>query len=173
MAPLLGWLALHPVYAKDMNFVITMDRADLQRRVERMFPIIRENPLIAVRLRHPQVILREGSDRIGLRLEIAASAAGQFSVSGLATVDGILRFVSDSGEFYLDDARVRELRIENIPPAYEEQIRQLADGVVGDLLLERPVYVLGQLGEAKRIMGSKMKSVAVHNGKLIVELALP
>jgi hypothetical protein len=88
-------------------------------------------------------------------------------------VDGVLRFMNSSGEFYLDDASIEELRIENVAPLYLEQVRQLADGLVRDLLQERPIYTLGQMGEEKRIMGSDIKSVTVHDGKLLIELALP
>lgn len=167
------WLTLQPVYAKDTNLIITLDRADLQRRIGRMFPITREGELVTVQLQHPQVILTEGSDRIGLRLQIHATAAEQFSVSGRARVDGVLRFANDTGEFYLDDASVEELQIDNVEPLYLDQIRQIADGVVRDLLQDRPIYTLGQMGESKRIVGSEIKSVTVRNGNLIVELAMP
>ncbi len=173
MLLLMAWLTLQSVYAKEMNFIITLDRADLQRRVERLFPVRRENDLVGVKLFHPQVILHEGSNRIGLRLRIDAAAAQQFSVSGSARVDGVLRFMNSSGEFYLDDASIEELRIENVEPFYLDQIRQIADGAVRDLLQERPIYVLGQMGESTRIMGSDIRSVTVRDGKLIIELALP
>lgn len=166
------WLALQPAYAKDMNLILTLDRADLQRRIDRMFPLVREDELISVHLHDPQVILTEHSDRVGLRLRVDA-AATQFSVSGLARVDGVLRFANATGEFYLDDASVEELQIDGIPPLYLDQIQQLADGVVRDLLQERPIYTLGQMGESKRIMGSEIKAITVRDGKLIVELAMP
>ena len=170
---MVGWLMLLPVYAKDMNLTITLDRADLQRRIDRLFPITREDALVTVQLRHPQVTLNEGSDRIGLRLQINATAADLFSVSGLARVDGILRFMSKSGEFYLDDASVEEMQLGNVSSLYLDQIQHIADGVVRDLLQGQPIYVLGQMGESKRIMGSEIKSITVHGGKLILELALP
>ena len=88
-------------------------------------------------------------------------------------MDGVLRFMNGSGEFYLDDASIEELHIKNVEPLYLDQIRQIADGVVRDLLQERPIYVLGQMGESKRIMGSDIRSVTVRDGKLIIELALP
>ena len=173
MAVMVMSLALQPAHAKDMNLIITLDRADLQRRIDRLFPIQRENELLSVRLHHPQVILTEHSRRIGLRLRVDATAAPQFSVSGRARVDGVLRFASDSGEFYLDDASVEELRIDGVPSLYADQIRQLADGVVRDLLQDQPIYSLGKMGESKRIMGSDIKSVTVRNGKLSVELEMP
>lgn len=173
MGLMMSWLTLQPVYAKDMNLIITLDRADLQRRIDRIFPITREDVLVTVQLQHPQVILTENSDRIGLRLQIDATAADQFSVSGLVRVDGVLRFKSKTGEFYLDDASVEELKLDNVAPVFQNQIRQIADGAVRDLLQDQPIYVLGQMGESPRIMGSELKSVTVRNGKLILELAMP
>ena len=164
---------LQPLQAKDLNFIITLDRADLQRRVERLFPIYREDALVSVKLHHPQVILHDGSSRIGLRLQIDATAAQQLSVSGSVGVDGELRFLNSSGEFYLDDASVEELQVGNISPLYLDEVQQLADGAVRDLLEDRPIYTLGQMGESKRIMGSDIQSVTVRDGKLIIELALP
>ena len=172
MAVIMMGLALQLALAKDMNLIVTLDRADLQRRIDRLFPIHRENELLSVRLYHPRVILTEHSDRIGLRMQVDAAAA-QFSVSGRARVDGVLRFANGSGEFYLDDASVEELEIDGVPSLYVDQIRQLADGVVRDLLQDRPIYTLGQSGEPKRLMGSDIKSVTVRDGKLIVELEMP
>ena len=173
MAVMILGLALQHAHARDMNLIITLDHSDLQRRIDRLFPIHREDELLSVRLYQPQVILTEHSNRIGLRLQVDATATSQFSVTGHARVDGILRFASDSGEFYLDDASVEELQIDGVPSLYEDQIRQLADGVVRDFLQNQPIYTLGQRGESKRIMGSDIKSVTVRNGKLIVELEMP
>ena len=173
IAAMMMWLALQPVHAKDMNLIITLDRADLQRRIDRLFPIVREDELVSVRLHHPQVILTEHSNRVGLRMQIDATAAQQFAVSGLARVDGVPRFASSTGEIYLDDASIEELQIDGVPTLYLGQIQQLADGVVRDLLQDRPIYTLGQMGESKHIIGSEIKSIGVRDGKLVVELAMP
>jgi len=173
MAVLLMWLVPVTTPAKDMNLIVTLDRADLQRRIDHMFPITREAELLTVHLHHPQVILREHSDRIGLRVRLDASVAEQFSVHGSARIDGVLRFASDSGKFYLDHASVEELQIDGVPSLYLAQIKQLADGVVRDLLQDQAIYTLGQMGETKRIMGSEIKAIRVQDGKLIVELSMP
>ena len=170
---MLTGLASHPASAEDMNLIVTLDHADLQRRIERLFPIHRENELLSVRLYHPQVILPKHGNRIGLRLQVDATAADQFSLTGLAGVDGVIRYASANGAFYLDDASVEKLQIDGVPPIYVDQIRQIADGVIRDILKDTPIYTLGQHGEPKRIMGSKLKSVTVRDGKLIMELEMP
>ena len=172
-AVMIMWLAAPAAHADDMNLIVTLDRADVQRRVERLFPIMRANELVTVRLHHPRVILSPHSDRIGLGVRIDAVAAEQFSISGHAAVDGVLRFAGTNGNFYLDDATVKDLRIDGVPTLYLGQIRQLAGGLLKDLLRDHPIYTLGQLGESKRIMGSEIKSIKVRNGKLLVELAMP
>ena len=171
VAVILMWPMAQAVYARDMNLIITLERTDLQRRIERLFPIVREDALVKVRLHHPEVILTEHSDRIGLRLRVDTNIARQFSVAGRTTVDGVLRFAGDSGEFFLDDASIKELRIDGIPDLYQAQ--QLADGMVRELLHNQPIYTLGQKGEPKRIMGSKIKKVTVQDGKLLLELEMP
>ena len=173
MMLILLWPVTQLANASDMNFIITLDRPDLQRRIERMFPIVREDQLVRVRLHHPQVILAEHSNRIGLRISVDATAVEQLSVSGLTRVDGMLRYSGDTGEFFLDDASVEELQIEGVPQLYADEIRQVADNVIRDVLHDQPIYSLGQMGESKRIMGSELKSVTVRDGKLIVELAMP
>jgi hypothetical protein len=173
VAVLLMCLAPVATPAKDMNLIVTLERADLQRRIDRMFPITREAEPLTVHLHHPQLILREHSDRIGLRVRVDAAVAEQFSVSGSARIDGVLRFAGDSGKFYLDHASVEELQIDGVSSLYLAQVQQLAVGVVRELLRDQPIYTLGQMGESKRIMGSEIKSISVHNGKVIVELTMP
>jgi len=154
------------------NLVLTLSRADLQRRVEQLFPIRREDALVSVILSDPRVMLHDGSERIGLRLRIGVTAA-RSSATGSVGVDGVLRFLSSSGEFYLDDASVEELSVDSVPPLYLDEIRQLADGLVRDLLEERPIYVLSQRRGSQDLLGSELKSVKVRDGRLVVELALP
>jgi len=173
MLLLMGLLIQNPLHAADMNFVITLDRADLQRRVEQLFPITREDMLSRIRLYGPDVILTEGSNRIGLRLQLRATAANQLSMSGFARVDGALRFISKSGEFYLDNASIEELTLNDVPPVVQNQIRQIADAALRELLRDRAIYVLGQMGESKSVMGSDIKSVTVHDGRLLIEIAMP
>lgn len=170
---LMTLLPVQLVVAGNMNLIITLDRADLQRRVERLFPVVREDPWISVQLHHPAVILREGSDRIGLRLQMETTAGPQFAMSGVAQVEGKLRFERKAGEFYLDDARMTELVLAGVEQPFVEQIRQVAEVVVRQALQVHPVYALNQTAEAKRFMGSEIKAVTVDDGKLVIELAMP
>lgn len=167
------WLPLQPAAAGDMNFIITLDRADLQRRVERLFPVVREDPWIGVQLHHPVVILRDGSDRIGLGLHVDTTASSQIAVSGVAQVEGKLRFEREAGQFYLDDAQITDLALEGVEQPFVAQIRQIAEVVVRQALQVHPVYDLNQAGVSKRLMGAEIKSVAVDEGKLVIELGMP
>lgn len=166
-------MPVQPMVAGEMSFIITLDRADMQRRVERLFPITREDSMVSMQLHHPEVMLRENSDRIGLRLRLEATAVQQIAISGFAEVNGKLRFERKRGEFYLDDARVEKLTLVDIAPPLVEQIRQFAEVVVRQALQGYPIYALGQTSEPQRFMGSEIKSVMVRDGKLIIELAMP
>lgn len=158
--------------ASAMNYTVELGQAQLQRKVERMFPIEREDALYKVALDSPQVILREGSDRIGLGLNVAGTVMQQLSLSGRTLMDGRLRFEPKTGEFFLEDATLAELHIDGMPPQYLGELKQLAEQTARELLNSQPIYILGQAGEAKSLLGSEIKAISVRNGKLVIELAM-
>ncbi len=155
-----------------MNFVIELGQADLQRKVERLFPVSHQDPLYQVNLSEPRVVLREGGDRIGLGLKLSGTLLQQLPVSGQMQVTGGLRFEPASGEFYLRDANVEELSIDGVPEQYIGEIRRLAEHTAREVLNNHPIYVLGQLGESKQLMGREIKAISVRDGKLVLELAM-
>ena len=167
------WAAVSAAPAADMNYLIELDQAQLQRKVERLFPVAHEDPLYSVALNEPKVVLREGADRIGLRLNVAGSVMRQLDVAGAARVEGRLRFEPKTGEFFLDDATVEELSIEGVPDQYLGELRRLAGQIAREALNQHPVYVLGSLGESKKLMGSEIKGIRVRDGKLVIELEMP
>lgn len=165
-----GWGGV--VTAGETNLIITLDQSDVQRRVERLFPIVQEEASLKVRWHDPEVILHEGSDRIGLRLQLALMSA-PYQFSATAEVEGKLRFERKTGELFLDDARIIDLAFTDVPMLPLEPIVQIAETMLRPGLQSHPVYVLGQSGEEKRFMGSEIKSVAVRDGKLEITLAMP
>jgi len=165
-----SWVLAMPALA--MNFIVQLDQAQLQQKIERLFPVAHADALYQVELTHPQVILREGSDRIGLRLDVTGNVMQQLPLSGRTLMEGHLRFEPKSGAFYLEDAELKELDIDGLPAQYTSEIRGLAQQTAREMLRTRPVYVLGQSGEEKTVMGREIKSVSVRRGKLIIELAM-
>lgn len=165
-----SWMWAPPASA--MNFIVQLDQPQLQRKVERMFPVTHADPLYQVELSHPQVILREGSDRVGLRLDVAGTIMQQMSLSGRSMMEGRLRFDPKSGAFYLEDAELKELDIDGLPAQYTSEFRNLAEQAAREVLRTRPVYVLGQSGEEKTLMGREIKAISVRHGKLVIELAM-
>ncbi len=159
--------------ANDLTMTITLSKDDLQRRLDRMFPVTREETITSVTLSQPAVLLKQGSDRIGLRVRIDGLFAQEFKASGVAALDGKLRFNGKSGEFYLDDPQLRELTVQDAVPVYQEFLRHSAQVGLSELLAQQPVYVLGQMGESKRILGSELKGVTVEDGRVLLELAMP
>ncbi|MEW5757833.1 MAG: DUF1439 domain-containing protein [Pseudomonadota bacterium] len=166
-------VAATAVAANDLTMTITLNKDDLQRRFDRMFPITHEETITRVTLSQPAVLLKQGSDRIGLRVRIDGIFAQEFKGSGVASLDGKLRFESTRGELYLDDPQLTELTVQNVVPIYQEFLRHAAQVGMQELLAHQPIYVLGQMGESKRILGSELKGVKVEDGQVLLELAMP
>lgn len=159
------------VPALAMNYVVELGQADLQRKIERLFPVSHQDPLYDLLLSEPRVVLREGGDRIGLGLKLSGTLL-QWPVAGRAQVTGGLRFEPASGEFYLRDATVEELAIDGVPEQYAGELRRIAEQAAREMLNSRPIYVLGQLGESKQPLGREIKAINVRGGKLVLELEM-
>src|SRR3569832_1424733 len=119
-----AWVLAMPALA--MNFIEQLDQAQLQQKIERLFPVAHADALYQVELTHPQVLLREGSDSIGLRLDVTGNVMQQLPLTGRSLMEGHLRFEPKSGAFYLEDAELMLLYFDCLPAQYTSEFRGLA-----------------------------------------------
>ena len=164
---------LSPLPATALNLTIELDRAQVQQKMARMFPVSLENPFFSLLLKNPKVVLKEGSDRIGVHLEAVAKLPDGSSLSGNALLEGAPRLDGERNAIFLDDASVTQLHIDGIPADYLPTLQHTADALVREVLRTQPLYVLGQEGEPPMLKRKDLKAVRIHNGKLIIELAMP
>lgn len=154
-----------------LNYQLELGQAELQRGLERLFPVSKNDPLISIFLRDPRILLQNGRERIGLRADMVAEMPGGVTASGDVAVDGKLRYEARGGAFYLDQARIGTLHIEGVPQSYTEQIRAAVEPIVRELLATNPIYTIGGDDRASALASQQIKSVTVRNGKVFVELA--
>lgn len=167
---LLTMLALAaPAHA--LSYQLELGQPELQLGLERLFPVSKTDPLLSISLRDPQVLLQNGSERIGMRADLVADMAGGMTATGSVSVDGKLRYQPKTGAFYLEQARITALRIDGVPATYTDQIRASVEPIVRELLASNPVYVLDDRDRSTLLSKQQIKSVTVRNGRVLVELA--
>ena len=154
-----------------MSFDVEMDQQILQQALSLAFPVQRNESFVTVQLANPRVILKEGSDRIGVKSRATVEVAGGARFAGEATIDGKLRYSPKQNALYLDQATVRELHIPGVAPAVRGEVKRIANYLVRGILDSQPVYVF-QKDQSANFVNKRVTGMTVKNGKLVVEFSV-
>ena len=168
---LCGALALSAcsgIYRKKIVFTLQ----ELQEKVATEFPLKKRKSLVTVNFLNPRILLAQGSDRIGISLDMEVSAPGLKSVTGHMEADGGLEYRPDSGAFGFTEGRVLAFELADIPKAYSRTIEQVGGKLVKAYLSDLTLYRLKQDNFKHSLAKLVLKSVAVENGEVAVEIGL-
>ncbi len=153
-------------------YTLALSQKDLQTMTEIWFPYRQGTAVGDVELSSPRVILRRDSGRMGFAVAIRLEMPGQYHATGNGLIDGELDYNAERGEFYLREPRLIQLAVDGLPPSYDALVKT----VINDLTQQHfPLIVVYRL--EKQALGHAsvlrtLKSVRVHDGKLLVELGL-
>lgn len=153
-----------------LNFNVELDQAMLQQTLSSAFPVQKDEAFVSLKLARPQVILKEGSDRIGVKTLATVSLPGGSQFAGSTLVDGKLRYAAKNNALYLDQARVRELDITGLPDMVRQEVMRIATVLVRAYLDRQPLYIFKQ-DPSSALLQKSISRVEVKNGKLVVEVS--
>jgi hypothetical protein len=139
---------------------------ELQRNVEKSFPIARELSIATLELTGPEILLAEGADKLGLRARVRVTVA-LLAVDGMVAACGKLRYQPEEAAFYLDDPEVTELEVPGLPAEHKPDVLAAINLALGAVLARVPVHRL-EGGAAKRFL----RSMRVEDGRVVVELGI-
>ena len=154
-----------------LSFNVEMDQATLQDGLSRAFPVQRDEAFVSVKLSQPQVMLKEGSDRIGLRTTTTVSFPVNNTISGNAYIDGKPRYDQKTNAFYLQEATVHEMNIGGLPDSVRQEVLRIATVLIRSFLDKQPLYVFRDDNPAISMIKKQISRVEVRNGKLVVEVS--
>lgn len=163
------------VYLRVSNtpvLTLRFTQPELQARIAEKFPVKYNLLLLKAELQDPEVRLANGSDRVGLAMTITVQAGGK-TESGFAVADGTLRYEQDDGALYLDDAVLRELQVKGLSDDKNRQIRPLLSPLLRASLSHIPIYRLKSGDFRQELAKRVVKSVAVRDGELVVDIGTP
>lgn len=152
--------------------VLEFAQADLQARVGPQFPLQRNFLGAAITFADPLVSLSETENRIGVELTVSVAIGENIQGRGRGMTDGVLVYKPATGQFVLTEPRLRNLKVENIPQEQQARVRETIDWVARNALAEIVVYQLTDKDLREKMAKQMLRSVAVKNGKLVVELEM-
>jgi len=176
---------------------ISLDRETIQSAVAGFFPLSSDKPgdgekkPIRVTLSDPEVLLEDGAERMGLRMKIAVEASeekgllpdgppigkppgpplpGRSVFEGTLVVHGEISYKPEEVSFYYQNPTVTQLTFPQLPPPLEIPVRNLAEAAMAKYLQVHPIHTLSDANLKSRAAKTVLKSIAVKNGKLDIEI---
>jgi hypothetical protein len=153
----------------DGKFTLDFSARQIQEAIAPKFPA--ENcplPLTCIKLQNPLVTLQDNSDRITLTLGTTVSILQQ-PITGTVVVSAKPRFQASTGEIFLADSQIQDLRLQGVPPNVTSWITQYGSLLAQQSLERTPIYSF-KSSQAEKIARMGIADVKVIGGKLRVSI---
>lgn len=154
------------------SYTLEMTEAQIQEKVSAMMPLKRKQFFVTVTLSNPKVVLIKDSNRMGIYLNVEALIPGISKGEGRGWVTGSISYNTSKGAFYLNEARIETLEIDNLAPVYSDKVKQLAQTVVTKAMAQYPVYQFDEQDMQQKFAKAMLESVEVKDERLRVTLSL-
>ena len=153
----------------DGKFTLDFSARQIQDAIAPKFPA--ENcplPLTCIRLQNPTVTLQDNSDRITLMLDTTVTILQQ-PVTGTAVVSAKPRYQASTGEIFLDDSQIQDLKLQGVPLNVTNLVTQYGSILAKQSLERTPIYNFKN-NQTEKVARMSIVDVKVVGGKLRVSI---
>ena len=164
---------------------LTFSRDEIQAKVEEKFPIKRAAAVVTLVLTNPDIVLTNGSDRIGLKADASAELPGSGlaglgqligiggdAYKGSVLIDGDVEYDPAEGTIYFTNGKIKELNIEKIPEQLNKPVTELANAAASNNLNKVLLFTLNEKDMKEKAAKFLLKKVRIRDGKLEVIVGL-
>ncbi|MCK4841171.1 MAG: DUF1439 domain-containing protein [Methylococcales bacterium] len=151
---------------------ITEDK--IQKELEKKLPVSKTYLLIfKVTLDKPRVILSSANEKVNMGLNAILSIKmgkdAQF-LSGSIDVSAGIKYVAETGTFFLTDPGIEALNISGIPEKYMQKVNTVINKSLSDYYAEHPIYTLNTGDIKQKTAKLLLKSIVVEDKRIVVRL---
>ncbi len=151
------------------KFTIDLSARQIQDAIAPKFPA--ENcplPLTCIKLQNPTVTLQDTSDRITLSLDTTVSILQQ-PVTGTTVVSAKPRYQASTGEIFLDDSQIQDLKLRGVSANVTNLVTQYGSILARQSLERTPIYNFKN-NQTEKLARMSIADVKVVGGKLRVSI---
>ena len=150
---------------------LTLTREELQREVEKKFPIEKSELLFSAALSKPRVLLNPANNRLGLGVTIMVSAPLIKTMTGQGELDGNVRFDPAARELYLDSPRLKLIEASGISEKDLRSAEEIINPLLATTLARVPIYRLKETDLRVPVTQAQVKDVRVQEGSVVLRFA--
>lgn len=153
--------------------VVTLTRDEIQARVAPRFPITKNWLVVNVVLREPEIFLPEGTNQIGINMQVEVNISLLKPISGYLAATVVPRYDAESKSLYLEQATITRLDLPGLMPELQAKARLAIESIARQELTKSPIYELKGRNIKEFTAAFTMREVQVRDGKLRATFALP
>jgi hypothetical protein len=162
-------------YFHGKEYVYVIPEEALQEKLAASFPVTKSYLIFQITLDHPRVSLHDGSGRVDAGIDTVVNIrVGQEPnpLGGSFDVSSGIRYVPESGEFFLTDPDIRRFAIQGVPDRYAKTVNEIMTKALADYYASHPVYKLSEIDVKHLAIRLTLKRVVVKDRQLIVTLGV-
>lgn len=143
---------------------------ELQQRLNEMTPLQRQTLYANIVLTDAALDLLEGANQLAITAYLDATVLGGFHGSGSISIQGSLRYNAEEGAFYLHQAEIVDLHIDQLKPDIVKQLKPLIADIMIQALKQQPIYRLNDADIRQSLLKTTLKDIQIENDQVKVSL---
>lgn len=165
-------LLLAPQWAMAFSYTVELTEAELQEKVMGFMPLTRKTLFATVTLTDPKLDLLANTDQVSLLTHIDVTALNGITEKGSLSLVGTPYYDAKKHAFFLKDAQIKSLEIDNLEASYLPSIQVIAQQIIATILATQPIYRLEDDNLKHKLAKSVLKSIVIQDEKLLLVLGL-
>ncbi|MGK0444653.1 MAG: hypothetical protein ACJA1U_001589 [Bermanella sp.] len=163
-------IMLTALCAHGFEQTLTFTEAQLQEKLQAMTPIERQTLFANVVLTDAKLRLLDAQNQLSVTAFLDVTALGGLRGSGHVTVQGSVMYQPSEGAFYLHNAQLVELHVEQLSKETINQLKPVLQDVIAQSLQSQPIYRLKDNDMRQALVKASLKKVEVKDQALLVTL---
>lgn len=159
-----------PAFA--LSYTVEVSEAELQEKIAAAMPIEKKKLFMKVIFSHPKIDLAVGNNQIGLDAQMDVIAPGGIQSTGQAKIKGSLTYNGEKNTFYFDNPTIVNMQLNDIPDSFMASVKEIAQLIVSSKFPSIAIYTLQDNDLPQSFLKYTLKSIAVKNRQLLIELGL-
>lgn len=157
------------VSCKPTDYTLEFSEDEIEEHLSKNFPLNKDLFIAKLSLKNPQLSFI--NDGISIDLDYNGTLLAD-TLTGIIKVDGGLNYQKQDNSFYLKNASIQNLTINELKTSETENIKSTLEQVIIPYLEKFPVYKLqgGKLDQT--LLKSSLKEIKIKEKKLILVLGV-
>jgi hypothetical protein len=157
-------------YAQGFEQKLQFSEAQLQEKLQVMTPIERQTLFANIVLTDAKLHLLDKENQLSVKAFLDVTAFGGLHGSGHVTVQGSIIYNASEGAFYLDNAKLVQLHVDQLSKETVTQLKPVLQDIISQSLQSQPIYRLQDDDMRQALLKASLKSVEVKQKTLFVTL---